>query len=49
MQVYLCTEAICYTFVCRNVEDCCRDPVKGEAWRTIGVDLIGPLPETPKK
>ena len=24
-------------------------PVKGEEWHTIGVDLIGPLPETPRK
>ena len=24
-------------------------PVKGEVWHTIGVDLIGPLPETPQK
>ena len=24
-------------------------PVKGEVWHTIGVDLIGPLPETPRK
>ena len=22
--------------------------VKGEVWHTIGVDLIGPLPETPR-
>ena len=24
-------------------------PVKGEVWHTIGVDLIDPLPETPRK
>ena len=44
-----------YTFVL-SVQNICQDisaelhpiPVKGEVWHTIGVDLIGLLPETPQ-
>ena len=45
--------------MCREFVHCCRKfdkftgelhsiPVKDEVWHTIGADLIGPLPETPR-
>ena len=58
-QVYLCTDAIrcicrIHSFsLCRTFDKTSAElhpiPVKREVWHTIGVDLIGLLPETPQK
>ena len=52
----ICTDVILCIFVlslCRKFDKTSAElhpiPVKGEVWHTIGVDLIGPLPETPQK
>ena len=55
-QEQICTDVILCIFVlslCRKFDKTSAElhpiPVKGEVWHIIGVDLIGPLPETPQK